>query len=406
MHSCLIGMALDYYYKSVRGICETVEKAFAALEKQFNSLQHQAQARTYLTNLTIEGIRKEKNCTLLQALETAHTRICDTVPNCGKEYQQPSHYCDFLQRMVERQTWAKAIIQARLTPGPNSEMDYNTFYAKLCAALTVELSELSESDTERSDSTGAAAAFFGERYAVYRQKSSNNGPRRYCTSPPRQRSDLQVRSMLRGPNRIRIGLSASQLAQWKAKTRCLICRKLGHWRHECPERGNTRARDTMMSLIQDLGNGNQAVAKTLLVMSEDDDEWYAYLEISNDPPVQDSATHTSNEFEALVNAVPSIYDDEDAREDVEMIMEDITEQFAGQGNLEDPSPFQKPTGTLRTSRRLPMSPQYISVRQTIENATPLSLMTQYYQHITILLANYHRTASHLRIVSQQPKPFH
>ena len=95
----------------------------------------------------------------------------------------------------------------------------------------------------------------------------------------------------------------------------------------------------MMSLIQDRGNGNQAVAKTLLAMSEDDDEWYAYLEISNDPSVQDPATHTRNEFGALVNAVPSVYDDEDAREDVEMIMENITEQFAGQGNLEDPSPF-------------------------------------------------------------------
>ena len=105
-----------------QGICETVEQDFAALEKQFNSLQHQAQARTYLTNFTIEGIRKEKNCTLLQALETAQTRICDIVPNCGKECQQTSHYCDFLQKMVERQTWAKAVIQARLTPGPNSEM--------------------------------------------------------------------------------------------------------------------------------------------------------------------------------------------------------------------------------------------------------------------------------------------
>ena len=37
MHVCLIGMALDYYYKSIRGICQTVNHALVSLEKQFNS---------------------------------------------------------------------------------------------------------------------------------------------------------------------------------------------------------------------------------------------------------------------------------------------------------------------------------------------------------------------------------
>ena len=342
MHACLIGMALDYYYKSIRGICQTVNHAFASLEKQFNSLQHQAQARTYLTNLTVDGIKREKNCTLLQALETAHSRICDTVPNCGKEYQQPSHYCDFLQRMVERQPWAKAVIQARLTPGPDNEMDYNTFYSKLCAALTVELTDYLESDAESHETNGSAPTFFGERYAVSRQTNRSHGPFHNRRSLPSRTSDLHIRSMLRGPNRIKGRLSAAQLAQLKAKTRCLICRKLGRWRHECPERSNTRGRDTMMSLIQELGNSNQAVAQTLLAVSEDDDEWYAFLETSNDSTVQDRALNNRNDFETLVNAVPhDSYGDEEALEEIETIMDNVTEQFAGNCSVEEPSPFLK-----------------------------------------------------------------
>ena len=340
MHACLIGMALDYYYKSIRGMCQTLNHAFVSLEKQFNSLQHQAQARTYLINLTVDGIKREKKCTLLQAPETAHSRICDTFPNCGKEYQQPSHYCDFLQRRVERQPWAKAVIQARLTPGPDSEMDYNNFYSKLCAALTVELKDHPESNAESHVANGSAAAFFGERYAVSRKTNRSHGPFRNRRNLPSKTSDLHVRSMLRGPNRIKGRLSAAQLAQLTAKTRCLVCRKLGHWRHECPERGNTRGRDTMMSLIQDLGNSNQAVAQKLLAVSEDDDDWYDCLETSNGSTVQERAPNNSNDFETLFNAVPhDIYVDENALKEIEMIMDNVTEQFAGNCSVEEPNHF-------------------------------------------------------------------
>ena len=233
MHCCLVGMALDYYYKSIREICQNVEEAFNVLGKQFNSLQHQAQARTYLNNLTMESIKREKNCTMLVVLETAHNRICDTVPNCGKEYQQPSHYCDFLQRMVERQPWAKPVIQTRLTPGPDREMDYNTFYSKLCAALTVEHSTESETNFDYTEPCTMAATFFGERYAVPRKPSLARKMSYPLSGMPSWSTGVPVRSMLRGSNRIKGRMSSNQLAELKARTRCLNCRKIGHWRHEC-----------------------------------------------------------------------------------------------------------------------------------------------------------------------------
>ena len=129
-------MALGFHYKQIRDILKAIEEAFTALEKRINSPQHQAQVRTYLNSMNIENIKKEKNCSNLQALETAHSRISDTVPNCGKDYQQESHYCDFLERVVQRQPWAHQVIQNRPTPSTNDLMDYNKFYSKLVAALT------------------------------------------------------------------------------------------------------------------------------------------------------------------------------------------------------------------------------------------------------------------------------
>lgn len=127
LHCCLSGMALDFYYKQIRDISMSKENAFSLLEKQFNSLQHQAQARTYINSMDIDTIKKEKSCSTLEALEIAHSRINDTVPNCGREYQQESHYCDFLERIVQHQPWAHQVIQNRLTPSSNEVMEYNTF---------------------------------------------------------------------------------------------------------------------------------------------------------------------------------------------------------------------------------------------------------------------------------------
>ena len=215
-------------------------------------------------------------------------------------------------------------MEARLTPGPDSETDYNTFYSKLCTALTVELTDYLELDAESHEAYESAAAFFGERYAVSRKTNRSHGPFRNHRNLPSRISDLHVRSMLRGPNRIKGRPSAAQLAQLKAKTRCLICRKLGHWRHECPERGNTRGRDTMMSLIQELDNSYQAVAQTLLAVPEDDEAWYAYLETSKDSTVQERASNNSSDFETLVNAVPhDSYGDENALEAIEIIMDNV-----------------------------------------------------------------------------------
>ena len=91
------------------------------LQKKFNSLQHQAQARTYLKALTIEGVKQEKSCSSVTALEIINERILKIGPSCGKSYQEDTHRQDFLVSAVEGESeWPDQVLQLRLTPSNES----------------------------------------------------------------------------------------------------------------------------------------------------------------------------------------------------------------------------------------------------------------------------------------------
>lgn len=72
-------------------------------------------------------------------------------------------------------------------------------------------------------------------------------------------------------------MDQNQLAQLKAKTRCLRCKRFGYWPHECPDRVPSPSKNFMLLLVQELGNDEVAVAKRLWAVSEDDDEYHAYI---------------------------------------------------------------------------------------------------------------------------------
>ena len=292
--------------------------------------------------MNIENIKKEKNCSNLQALETAHSRISDTVPNCGKDYQQESHYCDFLERVVQRQPWAHQVIQNRLTPSTNDLMDYNTFYSKLVAALTSweTLNQHNNEDHNQNDISGSV--FFGERYAT-KHIPRNRKFSRYDDVSQQRKPDIT--SMIRGPNRVRHGMSASKLSQLKARTKCLLCKRYGHWRQECPERHKRRTRDTMLNMVRQLGNDSAAVAKALWAISEDDDEYLAYIEIAEDTDTEDNndEQHT-NPFEAVINSVETRpYNDDDATADLQTCFDDIADNFVSYANMEEKPGFVEPS---------------------------------------------------------------
>ena len=346
LHCCLSGMALDFYYKSIRGICQTVEEAFKSLEKHFNSFQHQAQARTYLKNLSIEAVMKEKECSPMVALEIIHNRITETAPNCGQEYQHYVHYCDFLEGTVIGQPWAHTVIQERLCPSPNERYDYNTFYSKLCAALT-SYETTHKTDLPTDLSTVTAATFFGERYASNPRRNHRNNASRYH----RPGQKLNVASMLRPPNRIKNRMSASQLAQLKSRTKCLRCHEIGHWRHECHNKSKNPMKEVLMTSVAQLGNDETAVAKTLWALMEDDEEYDAYVNFCNDDDRQIAQTLTppdtgvpSNTFHALLDSLPAnlTYTDQHASEKLEDMYSKFSNAFSGDEECDSGSSFGLP----------------------------------------------------------------
>ena len=162
-------------------------------------------------------------------MEIAHAQIINTAPSCGRDYQSDSHYCDFLENIVRGEVWAERVIQDRLTPSPNGQMDYNTFYSKLGASLTSD--ERLHPEFNSSSIAESATVLFGQQYAHRINRFRKPVPQfRVIVKNPSE--SLNVSHMLRGPNRIRKGMDRDSLAQKKSRTRCLRCNQVRHWRHE------------------------------------------------------------------------------------------------------------------------------------------------------------------------------
>jgi len=217
------------------------------------------------------------------------------------------------------------------------------------AALTAFESTYPETESE-SHNNVSAAVFFGERYAPPTKPNTRPRDRQRGGIPKAGRNVLDVMSSLRSPNRIKSNLSASRLAQLKARTRCLRFHKKGHWRHECPDRSGQSTKQVMMSLVRDVGNDDTAVAAVLWALSEDDDEYYAYVSQSaimdnfqsDDNHQQDTM---SNSFEAFIADTVTImeYGNQEAIEDIRSCFEVMIDEHTGPGSdSEEQQAFWQP----------------------------------------------------------------
>ena len=193
-----------------------MEKAFEMLEQRFSSKQHHSQALTYLKRLSFTGIKNEKNCSDLEALSIANERILQQVPQCGPSYQgehQDGHKTQFLADIVDGESWAQHVLTARITSNGShgSSMDYDTFYSMLMSSLTlVENRKIDESPFE---------TLYGAKYG----NPSFRNRRRNRFNNHHRRSGMNIKDA-------------------RANNRCFICKKLGHWKNECPLRPNINDR--------------------------------------------------------------------------------------------------------------------------------------------------------------------
>ena len=98
-------------------------------------------------------------------------------------------------------------------------------------------------------------------------------------------------------------------------------------------------------MVRQLGNDSADVAKALWTISENDDEYLAYIEIAEDAHTEDDIDekHT-NPFEAIINSVETCpYDEDDATADMQTCFDDMAEHFVSYANVEEQPGFVKPS---------------------------------------------------------------
>lgn len=110
-----------------------------------------------------------------------------------------------------------------------------------------------------------------------------------------------IKDLIKPPNQINDKTSASKLQQIKNRTKCLRCGQKGHWRLECPLRNKKAIHKVMMQYIEENGNDESAVAKTLLAFAHEEEEYNAFIYHET----KSTENNENNSFSALINGVDS-----------------------------------------------------------------------------------------------------
>ena len=262
----LRGPALDFFMDQVQNVSSTLEEAFCAFDRRFDSAHSRAQAQSYLESLTIAAIMEAERCSAMKALELAQSKISSVGPMCGPAFQHDSHKSRWLAQMLKSEDWAQDACTARM---PHAH-DYPTFVASLHAALTQRT--IANTNSQPHEPM-VHATHYGRQYAL-----------------PRRRRPFTHR---RRP----IRRTQKQLEEIKSRTRCLKCNQLGHWRAECPRR-DISITDAVGSRLAQGGDAHD----TLLALTADEDQQTDYLhDISENHPTPNPNDNEADPFETLLN---------------------------------------------------------------------------------------------------------
>ena len=219
---------------------------------------------------------------------------------------------DFLYLSVKGHPWARNVLSARGAAGQGRQhMDYNMFHNRLTAAVIVYQLEIA-ADQTNPVSLSLTPTYYGSTYA---------NPR----IPPKRRvsSHSLHQKNLRPPNRIKGKLKASQLTALKQRTKCNACHEYGHWRQECPKRRSTPITEIAKARIVQRGNNDRAVAEVLWEMLQEEEEYDAYVTLSDNVVIEELSSQDSstNEFTALYT---SVYNGEEAKTDLSNAFDALT----------------------------------------------------------------------------------
>jgi len=155
-------------------------------------------------------------------------------------------------RIVEKYEWSRKAEEEVMS----TAVSYDELYTKLSASLVVWERDMARTgrnpetaDDTRLSKSSTAFIGYGSQYAYPRKSTPRGRPSSSYRSP----------SMPRTPN------------SRKSNLRCFRCRKLGHFRSECPENGRQSLKDIVRSRIRDMGgDANIAAARVLFEIVTDE----------------------------------------------------------------------------------------------------------------------------------------
>lgn len=107
---CLKGPAEEFYYSHIRDQVTELAEAFGLLDKKFNTLLHQLHTRNYLNDMRFESVKRELNCSDMEALENIYHRILSLTPQARKRYSIEDAKVDILYHATKGHTWSKTAL--------------------------------------------------------------------------------------------------------------------------------------------------------------------------------------------------------------------------------------------------------------------------------------------------------
>ena len=208
----------------------------------------------------------------MKALEYAYNKIIRMQPQCGPDFLGDEHRAHWLAGMLRQEDWSKFVRAQRLTTGLSSEQ----FYTMLLSTAQELTSTDSASDERRPPGLDDMA------YSL----NMNQFARLIRNTRTRPKSNFNER--FRRENRRR--RTKEELAKLKARTKCVKCRKVGHWRAECTDNTLTLT-DAINSRIGSGGGVPESIRNALIALVRHEDACQTFSAMCDDVMV----THDTDE---------------------------------------------------------------------------------------------------------------
>lgn len=117
---CLKGPAEEFYYPHISDSVTELGEAFEKLDKKVNTLLNQLHTRNYLNNMTFESVKREQNCSDMEAFELIYQRIINLTPQVRKTYIIEDAKVDMLYHITKGHPCSRTVLANQMAQSETS----------------------------------------------------------------------------------------------------------------------------------------------------------------------------------------------------------------------------------------------------------------------------------------------